>query len=186
MTRSSLFGGEGPRTSSGAGADDDLADASPWVDQTFRRHRREALVDVHVAVQDQVRAGVVERAPHVEHRRCVVGETRTVPVRESAVGGVRREIGPQPPLLLGTGGARRRIGPFVGACPVDRHHVPCPDIEAVALRRGRRRRRSLRPKKRGKNERRQAKGALFTASPAPRDERRAKVKSKRVRSSRSG
>src|SRR5262245_13500352 len=95
-----------------AGADDELADA---VRIRVRRRvlRREALVVVVVAVDDDVGAGRNERLPErpgdrvaaVKPRR----EARMVPDRECAAGVACREVRGEPAALLGIGTAAANL-----------------------------------------------------------------------------
>src|SRR5579884_858219 len=114
-----------------AGADGELADALRLVAQAVRRLRREALIEMIVAVEDDLDAGVVEDAPEIAHvgveavraRR----EQRMVPVRERALVAVRREVGLKPRPL-------RRVGADADALTViavERDDVPVAEVVTV-------------------------------------------------------
>ena len=92
--------------------------------------RREALVVVAVTRQQDLRLGVLEGLPERLHEvvaAVVAGAVaRVVPVGERAVGRVRRQVRPQPALLLGAG----RAG-HARAVRVECDQVPCAQVEAV-------------------------------------------------------
>ena len=126
-----------------ARADGDLRDPVGQVEAAERVLRQEALVDVLVAVEDEVGAVLVQRLPDEAHVGVVpVDVARAVEVvvegRERADRGVVREVVPQPGVL------RRAEAAVAGvvARGVEHDHVPAAHVVAVvALRRGRPRRR---------------------------------------------
>ena len=93
-----------------AGPDDELADPAGRVGPGVGVLRGEALVGVVVAVEDDVRAGVVERLPERPRGRrrrpsCAGGEARVVPEGERAGRGMGGEVCAQPLLLRRAGAA---------------------------------------------------------------------------------
>src|SRR5256886_2794422 len=114
-----------------AGADRELPDADLGIGGATGLLRGEALVDLVVRIDHDLRPGGVEIVPQrlhgVVHRRLAVAgrgaEARSVPHGERALGGVGREVGLEP-LLLGraSGG---------GDAAVEHHDVPTSQIVAV-------------------------------------------------------
>src|SRR5207249_9415735 len=117
-----------------AGADHELPDPGRRVRHAVRRHRREPLVRVLVAVDDDLGACLIEVLPQGEPISVTVAventgaERRLVPDRHGALLRARGEVRLEP-LLLGRAGARVHV-------VVDRDHVPRPEVVAVvSLRR---------------------------------------------------
>src|SRR5205814_10434184 len=84
-------------------ADDELANAL-LVRRAVWPLRREPLVEMVVAHEYDVGAGVVERIPeraHVGERLVTRAEQRVMPVGEGAIGRMRGEVGSEPLLLRG-------------------------------------------------------------------------------------
>src|SRR5581483_6853372 len=93
--------------------------------------RREALVQVVVAGQHDVRAGLVERLPDRLHLSAIAvlarAEARMVPVGEGTGGGMGGEVIAQPALLR----RARLTAAHLGAIAVD--HDDVPRAESVAV-----------------------------------------------------
>ena len=115
------------------GADDELAQTH-GVRRPARGLRREVLVVVAVAVEDEIGPAGVQRVPERLDGTGVAagGEERVVPVGQRAPTGVRGEVGPEPGLL------RRALmaAADLGALRVQRDHVPCADVPGIVSARG--------------------------------------------------
>ncbi len=113
-----------------AGADDELADPVRGVQRADRGLRREALVDVIVAVEDDVCVMGIEHLPHpvgVTGGPAPRAEEGDVEEGQGALIGVSVEIGGEPFPLRAVGGTathRRALG-------VEGDEVPLTDVEAV-------------------------------------------------------
>ena len=113
-----------------AGAGDELANAGRGVRLAGRRLRREALVDVVVAIEDDVRVRGVQQVPEgmgVLVCASAGAEERDVPVREQTLMGMRGQVGGKPVVLR----APRSTAAGLRAVRVQSDEMPAPDVEAV-------------------------------------------------------
>src|SRR5581483_10235054 len=127
----------GLRSAEGVGAgtprpDGDLPDTEGRVGGAVGALRREALVDVLVAVEDEFGAVVVEGVPQRTDLEVVAVagpgvEPGMVPDGHGAPGRAGSEIGPQPALL----GAARLAATDRRAVAVEDDHVPGAEVVAV-------------------------------------------------------
>ena len=119
-----------------AGSHCELADPGDVVELPARGLRGEALVDVVVAVEDDVGVGSVEGVPErlgVRRRPPSGAEQRDVPVGGDALARVGGQVRRQPLPL----GRSRAATPGVAAVRVQRDQVPRPDVVAVVALAGR-------------------------------------------------
>ena len=111
-----------------AGADHELADAEGRVGGAAPVHRREALVVVPVAAEQDVGAAVVEVLPQLLHVRVVPGgrPARLVPDGDDVVRRRGGEVVLEPQILRRAGrAASRQPVPGAGlALGVQHHHMP--------------------------------------------------------------
>jgi len=104
--------------------------AARGVESGARVLRREALVGVIVALEDEVRVVVVQDLPedaHVRGRPAARAVQGDVPVGERARVRVGLQVGLQPVVL----GRARSAAAGAAAVRVERHDVPGADVEAV-------------------------------------------------------
>ncbi len=113
------------------GADDDLGEAVDRVRRAGRVLGGEPLVVVVVAVEHQLRTGVVEVLPELRGLGVVAvrprAEPGVVPHRQRAPGPAGLEVPGQPADL----GRPRPAAADEAAVAVQQHHVPGPDVQAA-------------------------------------------------------
>ena len=119
------------RRTAAAGPDHELAQAPRLVLAPGRILGPEPLVVVIVAVDDDIRAGPVERVPERPHRGVAAvlagTEPRVMPDRHRAHGGRRLEVGRQPATL----GGLRAAAADEGAVRIEDDHVPRAEVVGV-------------------------------------------------------